>query len=143
MSHAGRQPAQAGQLLALHQGGLGLAEHPVLLGQVLLQTHDALAGPHPDAQLIHVERLGHEIVGPGLHADDHVPFLGPRGQQDDIDEARPGIGADEADQFGTVDLRHDPVADDQGKRLGLEQSPCLAPILSRDDLITPLLEMDL
>ena len=140
---AGRQPAQAGQLLALHQGGLRFAQPAILLGQVLLQADDALPGPHPDAQLVHVERFGHEIVGPGLHAGHHVALLSPRCQQDHIDVAGPLVPANAVDQLGTINLGHHPVADDQRKALVLKQPPGFGPVLGGSDLVTPFLQVDL
>ncbi len=134
MGNPRRQPPQAGELLGLDQGRLGLAE-------VMLEADDPLPRAKPDPQLVPVERLGQEIIGAGLHALDQVLLLGFRRQEDGIDIAGPLGRADPPDQSRAVQLGHHPVGDDHGEEAAIEEAPGLGPVLGRRHLVPPLLEV--
>src|SRR3989454_12634061 len=66
-------------------------QHLELL-DLLAQAEDALRHLEPGAQLVGIDRLGDEVVRPGLHAREVLLLAAARRDQDEIDVrlARPG-----------------------------------------------------
>ena len=134
VGHARRQPAEAGELLRLHEGRLGLA-------QVMLEADDPLSRAEADSQFVAVERFGQEIVGAGVHPLHEVFLLGLRRQEHRVDISRALEGADAADQARAVELGHHPVGDDHGEGVALEEPPRLGAVPGGGYLVAPLLQV--
>jgi hypothetical protein len=94
---------------------------------------------HPGQQLVHAERLGQVIVGPGVERFHLVRGVGPAGQHDD---RRGSPAAQPADHVHAVHVGQSQVEDDQVRRVGGGQRQRLRPGLGRVHRVLPRPQVD-
>src|SRR5437899_2585654 len=94
-------------------------------------------------QFLGIEWLGDIIIRAGFEALDEIVFAAARGQKNDVSGAKVFMDARFAADIDAVHSWHEPVEDQERRRMGsLQLFPGLLAIRSDDDLVAPSGERD-
>src|SRR6266566_5999796 len=96
---------------------------------MVVETEHPFGRLESRAQLVHVHRLGDEVVVARFHALEIPLFAAGGGYKKEVRIAVRRAGANAAAQLGAIDLGHLPVGDDNGEMPDLEIVPRLAAML--------------
>src|SRR6266542_606055 len=96
---------------------------------MLAQPEDPLGGLEPCAQLVHINRLGDEIVRARFHAFEVALFAARRSDQQEITVAIGRPRAHPPAELRAIDLGHLPIGDDNLEVAELQVGPRLATVL--------------
>src|SRR5438094_3347897 len=105
---------------------------------LFLERDDTFGHSEARPQLIGIERLGDEIVGPRFHAFKVILFSDQRSDDDDERIFRLLVFADAPAQFETIHFRHQHIGDDQTEPSAAECFPCFLPVFSRNNFVRQL-----
>ena len=112
-------------------------QQPLQLAHLLVQVQDSFGHAQAGGQQIGVERLGDEVVDPGVHRLQEV-HLAPFGREHrDVGVVGPPGRPHPAAQFQPVHLGHHPVGDEHANLPTLPEClPCLLAVFGHHRLVT-------
>lgn len=105
--------------------------------------NDAHGHAEPGVQVGGLDWLGHEVVDPGLHRLEKIALPVVTGHEDkESVVAGPGLVLPNfLAEFESVDVGHEPVADDQAGRFLLKHPPCVGPVLGHPEGVAEVGEL--
>src|ERR1051325_7127020 len=124
-------------LLAITANG----EEALQLSYLRLEIGDPSRDLQAGRQLIHVDRLGKEVVRAGFHAFEIMFLSGPGRQHDDIGILLPVLRPDPPAELEPVEFGHHPIGNDKPGLFPDERLPRVFPVLRRNRLMTELLQL--
>src|SRR6266496_6104945 len=111
------------------------------MDQAVLKIQNAFANSQPCAQFVAVERLGEVVIGAGVEPTDNVLAIIFAGDQQNVLITRALLAANSAAQFRPINFRHDPVQNQQLRRLLLLQNvPGASAVFGDQDFVPPILK---
>src|SRR2546430_10533737 len=103
-------------------------EEPLELPQLRTQPQDALSDREPGAQLVRVDRLGDEVIRPGLHPSQVLLLAAAGCDHDEVDVGLVAARPDAAAQLQAVHLGHLPIRNDYLEARQLQHLPRFPPV---------------
>ena len=92
---------------------------PFCFDQISLQLHHSSPDTQTRVQFVGIKRFDDVIVGTGIEPGQHVGLVGANGEHDQIGWVGLLRGTDSATELCSIESRHFPVEQGQGRRLRL------------------------
>src|SRR5207248_1226497 len=104
-----------------------------------VQRDHPLRRHHSRGEILHIEGLGEIIVGARLAPGEVVLLVAQRRDHDEVGVWRVGL-ADATAEIGTLDPRHEPIAEDDVRAVLHEQAPRLLAVAGKRHRLTLTLD---